>query len=105
MTNIAQRTQQPTNTTGSVYYNGQVYQVSPNSVYSRVVGGNVQNGVLGNGLLGASGLENSINKTLQPIANIATYLENGLFWLNVGGIVLGGALTLISIKSLMGNSK
>jgi len=46
-------------------------------------------------------LVNPVIQTLQPVSDILRTFQQGYFWLNVGGIIVGLILTVISIEALL----
>lgn len=46
-----------------------------------------------------------VNSIAQPFVDIGNRLNNGVFWLNVGGLIIGSVVSLMAVKEIMSMGK
>ena len=51
--------------------------------------------------LGTNQPNSPVTQGLKGVADISQKLQDGIFWLNVGGIIIGTLFILIAVKALV----
>ena len=52
--------------------------------------------------LGTTDKDSPITQSLIGISDLSKTLQDGSFWLNVGGVVIGSVIVLIAVKGMVG---